>query len=237
ELLRWLVERGFHATSAVELPGEFSHRGGIIDIFATDWLLPVRIELFDDEIESLRTFEVMTQRSRETLDEIEVTALAAGANAGGQVIDYLPANSWMLLVDPERISDEGKSYLLRVEKPAGFHSVASVLAECSRFAVVTTAEIQAGTSGVHCHLPLESVERFSGDIGRIRDELDTIAHGDEVFVVSPTEAEVERLREILSLTKLAAAGRLHYPIGTLQAGFRLRAVAGTLRVPLPDDGT
>ena len=140
--------------------------------------------------------------------------------------DYLPPQSWILLVDPERISEEGKNYLQRVEKPADFHSVAAVLAECSRFAVATTAEIQAGTAGVHCHLPFESVERFSGDIGRVRDELDTIAHGDEVFIVSPTEAEVERLREILAATKLAATGRLHYPIGTLHAGFRLRPAVG-----------
>src|SRR5262245_36449537 len=229
ELLRWLVERGFHGTSAVELPGEFSHRGGIIDIFAADWLLPVRIELFDDEIESMRTFEVATQRSRETLNEIEVTALATGANVAGQFTDYLPPDTWILLMDPERINDEGKSYLLRVEKPTDFHSMASVLAECSHFAVATTAEIQSGTAGVHCHLPLESVERFSGDIGRVLDELDTIAHGDDVFIVSSTEAEIERLREILSLTKLAAAGRLHFPVGALHAGFRLRGGdSGTL---------
>src|SRR5262249_52440952 len=44
----------------------------------------------------------------------------------------------------------------------------------------------------------------------------------EVFVVSPTEAEVERLKEILQATTLAATGRLHYPVGTLRAGFRLR---------------
>jgi transcription-repair coupling factor (superfamily II helicase) len=95
ELLRWLVERGFHATSAVELPGEFSHRGGIIDIFATDWLLPVRIELFDDEIESLRSFEVATQRSHATLDEIEITVLGAGtpAEESGYLTDYLPPAS------------------------------------------------------------------------------------------------------------------------------------------------
>jgi transcription-repair coupling factor (superfamily II helicase) len=210
----------------VELPGEFSHRGGIIDIFATDWLLPVRMELFDDEIESLRSFEVATQRSRETLDRIEVTALASAADAAGHLTDYLPPTSWIILVDPERISDEGKSYLLRVEKAAGFHSVTSVLAGCSRYAVATTAEIQSGTAGVHCHLPFESVERFSGDIGRIRDELDTIGHADEVFIVSPTEAEVERLREILASTKLASTGRLHFPVGTLHAGFRLRAREG-----------
>src|SRR5204862_6225728 len=105
ELLRWLVERGFHATSAVELPGEFSHRGGIIDIFATDWLLPVRIELFDDEIESLRSFEVATQRSQETLDAIEITVLSAAVNSNGHLTDYLPASSWIMLVDPPRLSD------------------------------------------------------------------------------------------------------------------------------------
>ena len=54
-------------------------------------------------------------------------------------------------------------------------------------------------------------------------------HGDEVFIISPTEAEVERLHEILSATKLAATGRLHYPIGTLHAGFRLRAASGEVR--------
>ncbi len=238
EFLRWLVERGFHATSAVELPGEFSHRGGIIDIFATDWLLPVRIELFDDEIESLRSFEVATQRSQETLDEIEITVLSAGTGNAGHLTDYLPPNSWIMLVDPQRITDEGKSYLLRCDQPVEMHSLPTVLAECGRFAVATTAEIQADMAGRHCHLPFESVERFSGDIARVRDELDTIAHGDEVFVVSPTEAEVERLREILSSTKLAGAGRLHYPIGTLQAGFRLRKSQHPQPNPLPEgEGT
>jgi transcription-repair coupling factor (superfamily II helicase) len=235
ELLRWLVNGGFHGTSAVELPGEFAHRGGIVDIFAPDWERPIRIELFGDEIDSLRSFDVATQRSHETLESIEVTVLGGeaatgeGATAGkaGHFTDYLPAGSWLLLVDPERLTAEGQSYLQRVEQPADFHSVTSVLAECSRFAVATTAEIQAGTAGVHCHLPFESVERFSGDIGRVRDELDTIAHGDEVFIISPTQAEVERLHEILAGTKLAAAGRLHFPIGTLSAGFRLR----TDRVP------
>lgn len=236
EFLRWLVEQGFHATSAVELPGEFSHRGGIIDIFATDWLLPVRIELFDDEIESLRSFEVATQRSQETLDEIEITVLSAGTGEAGHLTDFLAANSWIVLVDPQRINDEGKSFLLRHDKPAELHSLPAVLAEAGKFAVATTAEIQADMAGRHCHLPFESVERFSGDIARVRDELDTIAHGDNVYIVSPTEAEVERLREILSSTKLAGAGRLHYPIGTLQAGFRLRKAKDAQTSPTREEG-
>ena len=65
EISGWLVRGGFQNTTAVELPGEFSHRGGIIDIFAPDWFHPVRIELFGDEIESIRRFEVASQRSLE----------------------------------------------------------------------------------------------------------------------------------------------------------------------------
>ncbi len=42
ELARWLVENRFHPTTGVELPGEFSLRGGIVDIFAPDWYEPVR---------------------------------------------------------------------------------------------------------------------------------------------------------------------------------------------------
>jgi transcription-repair coupling factor (superfamily II helicase) len=230
--LKWLVERGFHATTAVELPGEFSHRGGILDLYAPDWLRPVRVELFDDEIESLRSFDLGTQRSQESLDEIDVTVLGKEAYlrmaSGGRdhFTDYLPADSWLLLVEPEKLSEEGKSYLQKVENPSAYHSVASVLAECSRFGVATTAELAAGTAGIHCHLPFESVERFSGDIGRIRDELDTIAALDDVYLVTPTEAEIERLRELLSATKLASSGRLHFSLGSLTEGFRLR-------IPLP----
>ena len=92
---RWLAERGCHGTTAVELPGEFSLRGGILDVFPPDALDPLRIELFDDEVESIRTFDVATQRSLETLDAADVTVLAAERQvphalhqlpAGGQLV-------------------------------------------------------------------------------------------------------------------------------------------------------
>ena len=82
EISSWLVRGGFQNTTAVELPGEFSHRGGIIDIFAPDWLNPVRIELFGDEIESIRQFEVASQRSLERVEAIDVTAVVGEEGAG-----------------------------------------------------------------------------------------------------------------------------------------------------------
>jgi len=103
----WLVEQRFHNTSAVELPGEFSMRGGIIDLFAPDWQQPVRIELFDDEIESIRRFDVMTQRSLETLEEVEITVIQPTSRSSAQLADYLPGNTWCLLVEPEQIDEQG----------------------------------------------------------------------------------------------------------------------------------
>ena len=77
ELVRLAGRDGFHNTTAVELPGEFSLRGGILDIFAPDWYDPVRVELFGDEIESIRRFEVSSQRSLASLDAVEVTRAAS----------------------------------------------------------------------------------------------------------------------------------------------------------------
>ena len=66
-----LVELGYEHSDMVERQGEFSRRGGILDIFPSTENLPIRIELFGDEVESIRSFDVETQRSsgeRESAD-------------------------------------------------------------------------------------------------------------------------------------------------------------------------
>ena len=78
EFLGWLVERGFERTPTIERAGEFSIHGGIIDIFAPEAIDPVRIELFGDEVDSIRTFDVETQRKVDTLAETTITAIGSG---------------------------------------------------------------------------------------------------------------------------------------------------------------
>src|SRR6185436_18317796 len=114
------------------------------------------------------------------------------------------------------------------ERHQDFHGISSTMRQVTRFASITAAGVPAGSLETTCHLGIESVERFSGDIAKVRDELDHSmgggnAEGQEVFVVCQTSAEAERLQEIFSTTALAAAGRLHYPIGRLKSGFRLVA--------------
>ena len=63
ELLAQWVDLGYHNEPLVESPGSFSQRGGIIDVFPTNALSPYRIELFDDEVETIRSFDPYSQRS------------------------------------------------------------------------------------------------------------------------------------------------------------------------------
>lgn len=67
-----LVSMGYEYASMVESPGQFSMRGGIMDIFAPDNDNPYRIEFFGDETDSIRTFDADTQRSVENLKYIEI---------------------------------------------------------------------------------------------------------------------------------------------------------------------
>ena len=68
-LSQWL-QLGYRHEPVVESPGSFSHRGGILDIFPPDCDLPLRIELFDDEIDTIRRFDPLTQRSVGAAEEV-----------------------------------------------------------------------------------------------------------------------------------------------------------------------
>ena len=70
-LARW-VDLGYRSEPVVEVPGAFSHRGGIIDVYPSHSELPFRIELWDDQIDTIRLFDPRTQRSVRAVDEVSI---------------------------------------------------------------------------------------------------------------------------------------------------------------------
>ncbi len=72
ELARWLSEQGFTRTGTVVEHGEFAQRGSIIDLFAAGMERPVRLDFFGDELESIREFDVQTQRTVRELHEVSL---------------------------------------------------------------------------------------------------------------------------------------------------------------------
>lgn len=76
DLKEMLVEIGYKGVSVCESAGEFSSRGGILDIYSPAMANPVRIEFWGDEVDSIRSFEADTQRSIDNLKSVTITPAA-----------------------------------------------------------------------------------------------------------------------------------------------------------------
>ncbi len=105
-----LLEAGFNKVDFVYEPGQFSIRGGIVDIFSFSRELPVRIDFFGDEIDSIRAFDIETQLSKDKLDNVEIipklnpdalptSPLHEGNEGGCLLFDYLPADTLFISTD------------------------------------------------------------------------------------------------------------------------------------------
>ena len=75
DLTQKAVQLGYQRVSTVMAVGEFAARGGIFDIFPKEAEHPIRIEFFDDEVETIRTFDEQTQRSISQIDQADITLL------------------------------------------------------------------------------------------------------------------------------------------------------------------
>ena len=73
KLIDILSSAGFKVADSVEGPGQYAHRGGIIDFFPPDSELPIRIELWGDSVDTISTFDPSTQRRSDALDFCEIT--------------------------------------------------------------------------------------------------------------------------------------------------------------------
>jgi transcription-repair coupling factor (superfamily II helicase) len=227
ELADWLAARGWEQADAIDRPGTVARRGGIVDLFAPDWERPVRVELFGDEIESLRSFDTVSQRSVETLQAIELTALVHRGAEGSTPVrrthlaDIVPGGSWWALVEPGELAEEARRTKQRLVGVAGIGDPEDVFARIYRHPSVTLAAVAHSSLEATATLAVESVERFTGVLDRVRDELETVGRDQDVCVVAPTEAEEKRLAELLGGTAPERSGRLHFARGHLSGGFRL----------------
>lgn len=80
-----LRELGFKEVEYVYEPGQFAHRGSIVDVYSYSNELPYRIDFFDDEIDSIRMFNVETQLSESTVDEVSIVSPSASESADGGI--------------------------------------------------------------------------------------------------------------------------------------------------------
>lgn len=223
-LLAWLTEQGLQRVEVVEVPGEFSARGGIIDIYGVDATDPIRIEFFGDEIDSIRPFDVESQRSHGKLDTVSLTAASPtmdDLSAWGHPADSLPEYSWVALVEPNDLKEEARQYMARVDDKRGLYDFAATIAKLTKRPSITVSTIAESSLETTCHLRVESIERFSGELNKVKLELDAASNGDKVLIACHNAGEIERLREVFAETLIAREGRLILTQGRVRSGFHM----------------
>ncbi|HET7294178.1 MAG TPA: transcription-repair coupling factor [Vicinamibacteria bacterium] len=121
-LLEALVEAGYAAEDPVTGPGQMARRGGVLDVFPPDRDTPVRLEFFGDTLDSVRAFDVATQRSLSPLEEIEVLPLAdafATRETAARLADVVEARFGA--------TREGAAFLERLRRGLAQEQVADLL--------------------------------------------------------------------------------------------------------------
>lgn len=97
-LIDWLAQKGYERSDLVWTPGQFAVRGSIVDIFSPSDMYPVRVEFFDDEVESLRFFVPETQKSLRTIRKSSVQSLVSKSD--NRLENYFPEDMRILFFDP-----------------------------------------------------------------------------------------------------------------------------------------
>lgn len=131
DLVEWLEDQGYEPEVQVNGKGDIALRGGIVDLFPLTSPWPVRLEFFGDELESLRTFDPISQMSRDPIESVTVPPggelgilkrLVQGApdTALGTLLDHLPRETIFLLGQPEALDAHAASYAELVPKDDAF---------------------------------------------------------------------------------------------------------------------
>lgn len=231
-----------------EAPGQFSVRGGLIDIYPLNASAPVRVDFFGDEVEALREFDPTTQRTLRKLDKISVTSgVLLGENATqakGKIYDYFPTGTRMIFAETETLDasllketlNHAGSYGIGVDGFSAFDdmpdwfaaafpkTVAREIRETQDLEEFAYGDISAGALGVERLAEAEELRR------RVLLFLDNwFKKKERIVIVCENAGTEERLREILDDERRAGTvGKGFSPEilrGNVSAGFRIVTVS------------
>ena len=229
-LLDWLIRSGYTRTDAIEQPGEYATRGGIVDIYppATTGsvaLGPIRLDYFGDEIETIRRLDPDTMRSAQRVASAQIlgASLAQLQNDDRTtcLIDLLPDDTRVILHETLELHEQARGYYERLTDPRGIYSPKSIFA---KLAARPHVEVNQYSDTAHgkaqvLQLPVEPLPSFAQDAGDAVKELAELTATHHVTVLCQNDAERDRLTELLHEHAPDTASALTLERGYLHRGF------------------
>jgi transcription-repair coupling factor (superfamily II helicase) len=244
DVLARLRALDYDSEAVCESPGHYAIRGGIIDVYPVTATEPYRLDFFGDDIEDIRAFDPVTQRSGARVERISVAAsprvLLEPARAG--IADYLDPRTYLVFVEPAALEEEFRAFA-----PQGADPLAPLLSRCAAaFGVSEIDEASAlfadpATEAVwdteslehHRTLPAETLlarDRLDAEEESRRRFLGQLAawerDGYAIALAASKPGEEKRMREILDADPTAGRITPSFLRGRPNEGFRQTARAG-----------
>ena len=247
-LVTKLRELGFVEVDYVYEPGQFAVRGSIVDIYSFSSEQPYRIDFFDDEIDTLRSFDVESQLSKEMLDSITIVPeIAKGANDKIPFLDLLPDDTVIVTNDTQYVIDaidyiykEGFSKQALSDRLTGVTEAdkAEIMRELTaslnlckastfakameRFRVIENGNVNGNLQPPTSNLKSQTSPQplFHKNFELLAQTLsDYQTKGYQTFICSDSDKQIERLKEIFNNEELRINSSLNFIKGTLHEGY------------------
>ncbi|KAA3615007.1 MAG: transcription-repair coupling factor [Calditrichaeota bacterium] len=236
DLISQLDTAGFERVDIVEQVGEFSVRGGIIDIFAWNNEEPVRLEYFGNVIESIRTFDVITQRTTGNIEEFAILPHLTEHNADVFLHDLLPQNTTLFFEDSDQFYElvrrfydqavhtfeQDESLKLTFEEPGKMYCTPEFLQEKLNTFKQLNTNLVANDSFKKVDFKTGAHPDFNGSIKLFLEYLTKkveLQNGRQFIIQSHSVEQANRLQEIIEEEDIVLNAK--YAVGTLHGGFVL----------------
>jgi transcription-repair coupling factor (superfamily II helicase) len=226
-LVQHLQSIGYESREPVEMVGEYSVRGGIVDIFPPEAGRPIRIEFFGDSIDSLRRFDVATQRSVNKVESVLVLPLTefprpaeiAAQRSGwefrralehprSKALFHLMAKPLIVWDEPEQTKGAAERYAKRLAEDselaeANFFQWGEFHGQAEGLPQLTLRELGLGSGEDAISIATRPALTFRGNVTQAISEARTFAvEGGRSIFFAPASGEVERLADIFKQYEL-----------------------------------
>ena len=238
-LIDWLSESGYERMNTIEELGQYSVRGGIVDVFSFESDTPYRLEFFGDTIESIREFEILSQLSTNQLQRIRLLGDSKKSNHDATLFDYFGSGSILFWEDftecKKQLNDlwnEAENAFCEKKDKLEISSLDEKYVPPQQLLQKAEGYRQIH----HSHLNVEKVidinfqsvpsSVFGGSlklfVNHIRNQIDSItkSNDQDVFILHNGKTSKDRLKEILE-AELGDLIGIKFVDGELQTGFNL----------------
>ena len=233
---RKLRELGFKEEDYVYEPGQFAMRGSIVDVYSYASELPFRIDFFGDEVDTVRTFQVADQLSKDNKQSVQIVPeLAQLAEEKHPFTSILPEDALLIVKDRlymcstiEQIYNDGFSHQALAERMEGateveqqqimrdMHKDNNLVAptkfreEICRFRLVEFGTQPTGTPQTTIELDVSPQPLFHKNFELLAQTLeDYLLKGYKLFILADSEKQTRRLKEIFESDELKAMRNIH----------------------------